>query len=348
MCMTVTDGPGSAPFEPPGAAAYRIVMGLTVSVFRFAALCGFEGIGGLAELADGPLTVCELAGRLGADASMLARVLRSVATTGLIRTASPGTYDLTAAGRALLDSPARPGLRFNADPVIWSALQEIPDTLHAGQPPIMARYGSLYQYLASRPETAAAFYAVMAGDFGPVAAALPEAIDFSAARTVVDVGGGQGGFITAILRANPAVRGILTDLDHALPEARGYLAANGVADRCEVTAGDFFTDPLPSGADCYLLAHILHNWSDAKAADILLAVRAAMADHGHVLIVGLVLPDDDAPHWAKDLDIRLLSFLDGGQRTEPEYAALLAKTGFRLQSVTRLHKDEYVITGVPA
>lgn len=346
--MTMADGPQSPPQEPPAAAAYRTVMELTVSVFRFAALSGLDEIGGLAELAGGPLAIGELAGRCGADPAMLARVLRSVATTGLIRTASPGAYELTDTGRALLDSSALPGLRFNADPEIWTALREIPDALHAGQPPIMARHGSLYEYLASRPETATAFYALMAGDFGPVAAALPKAIDFSAARTVVDVGGGQGGFVTAILRAYPGLRAILTDLDHALPEARDHLAANGVAGRCELVAGDFFRDPLPPGADSYLLAHILHNWSDAQSEDILRAVRVAIAENGQVLIVGLVLPDDDAPHWAKDLDIRLLSFLQGGQRTEPEYAALLAKAGFRLQSVTHLHKDEYVIVGVPA
>lgn len=346
--MTTPGGPVSASHEPPAAAAYRIVLGLTVSMYRFAALAGLDGIGGVAELADGPLTVGELAGRCGADTAMLARVLRSVATTGLIRTASPGMYELTDVGRALLDSPILPGMRFNADPEIWTALREIPDALRAGLPPIMARHGTVYEYLAGRPETAAAFYALMAGDFGPVADALPKAVDFSAARTVVDIGGGQGSFITAILRAYPGIRGILTDLDHALPEARDYLAANGVADRCEVMAGDFFKDPLPSGGDTYLLAHILHNWNDAQAADILSAVRAAIADNGQVLIVGLVLPDDDAPHWAKDLDIRLLSFLPGGQRTEREYAALLAKAGFRLRSVTHLHKDEYVIAGVAA
>lgn len=144
-------------------------MELTASVLRFAALCGLDEIGGLAELAGGPLATGELAGRCGADPAMLARVLRSVATTGLIRTASPGAYELTDTGRALLDSPALPGLRFNADPEIWRALREIPDALHAGQPPIMARHGSLYEYLASHPETAAAFYALMAGEFGPVA-----------------------------------------------------------------------------------------------------------------------------------------------------------------------------------
>ena len=144
------------------------------------------------------------------------------------------------------------------------------------------------------------------------------------------------GFITAILQVHPGVRGVLTEFDRALPGARAQLATNGLADRCDVVACDFFTDPLPSGADGYLLAHIIHNWDDEQALAMLRAVRAATPDDGQLLLVEAIIPDDDSPHLAKDLDIRLITILPGGGRTEPKYARLVAKAGFRPEPAVAL------------
>ena len=165
---------------------------------------------------------------------------------------------------------------------------------------------------------------------------------------MVDVGGGHGGFVTAILQAHPGVRGIVTELDRALPGARAQLAANGLADRCDVVACDFFTDPLPPGAGGYLLAHIIHNWNDEQALAILRAVRAAIPDDGRLLLVEAIIPDDDSPHLAKDLDIRLITILPGGGRTESEYARLLAEAGFRPEPAVALARIESVIVAIPA
>ena len=165
---------------------------------------------------------------------------------------------------------------------------------------------------------------------------------------MVDVGGGYGGFITAILQAHSGIRGIVTELDRALPGARTHLAANGLADRCAVVACDFFTEPLPPGAACYLLAHVIHNWNDEQALAILRAVRAAIPDDGRLLLVETIIPDDDSPHLAKDLGIRLLTILPGGGRTEPEYARLLAGAGFRPEPAVSLARIESVITATPA
>ena len=168
----------------------------------------------------------------------------------------------------------------------------------------------------------------MKGIYAPVASALAQSVDFAALGTVVDVGGGHGGFITAILRAHPSVRGILTELDQALPGARAHLAATSVANRCEVVACDFFSDPLPSGAGGYLLAHVIHNWDDDRALAVLRAVRAAIPDDARLLLVEAIIPDDDSPHLAKDLDIRIMTILPGGERTESEHARLLTEAGF--------------------
>ena len=247
-----------------------------------------------------------------------------------------------------MDGWAFAGFGFNADPEIWNALGELTETIRNGKAPLIDRHGGLYGYLATRPATAAGFDALVKGNDAPAASALAQAIDFAKLGTVVDVGGGHGGFITAILQAHPGVRGILTELDRALPGARAQLAATGLADRCDVVACDFFTDPLPPGAGGYLLAHVIHNWDDEQALAILRAVRAAIPDDGRLLLVEAIIPDDDSPHLAKDLDIRLITILPGGGRTEPEYARLLAEAGFRPEPAVALARIESVMAAIPA
>lgn len=143
------------------------------------------------------------------------------------------------------------------------------------------------------------------------------------------------------------MRGILTELDRALPGARDHLAANGLADRCEVVAGDFFTDPVPAGAGGYLLAHVIHNWNDEQALAILRAVRAAIAADGRLLLVEAIIPDDDLPHVEKDLDIRMITIVPGGGRTEAEYARLLGRAGFRPEPAVSLARTQSVIAATP-
>jgi hypothetical protein len=334
--------------EPPAAAGVRVLLETTWATWRFAAIGGLLRIGAFEQLAGGALTIDELAGRCGANPEILRRVLRCVAATGLLRSAGPQRYELTDVCRAVMDGWAFAGFGFNADPEIWNALGELTETIRSGQAPLIDRYGGLYGYLATRPATAAGFDALVKGTHAPAASALAQAIDFAKLGTVVDVGGGHGGFITAILQAHPGVRGILTELDRAVPAARAQLATHGLSDRCDVVACDFFTDPLPPGADGYLLAHIVHNWNDEQALAILRSVRAAIPDDGRLLLVEAIIPDDDSPHLTKDLDIRLITILPGGGRTESEYARLLAEAGFRPEPAAPLARIESVMVAIPA
>lgn len=334
--------------ESPAAAGTGVLLEIQTATWRFTAIRALLSIGAFEELAADALTVDELASRCGANAAVLKRVLRCVAATGLLRSAGPRQYELTEACRAVMDGWLFAAQRFLSDPEIWGALGEITETVRTGKPPFIARHGSVFDYLATQPATAAAFDTMLKDTFAPVAAALAHAVDFATLGTVVDVGGGYGEFITAILHAHPGSRGVLAELDRALPGARDYLAANGVADRCDVVACDFFTDPLPSGAGAYLLAHIIHDWNDEQALAILRAVRAAIPDDGRLLVVEKVLPDDDSPHFAKDLDIHLLTTTAGGERTGSEYAELLAEAGFRPEQVIDLAGGESVTVAVPA
>lgn len=326
--------PGEAPGPDDGAA---IVWDLARGVFRFAALNAFIQLGCPDQLAGGPLTVGELAERCDAHAPSLARVLRSVASSGLIRTVAPGTYELTEAGAVLgtTDSP-RYLIPFCAEEACWQALGALPETVRTGRSPMVEQYGSLYGYLAGQPVSARLFSDFMVARSRPLASRVARRCDFSGARTVVDVGGGNGAFLAAILGANQHLRGTLFDLENVLPAARDFLAAQGVADRCEFVEGDFFQS-VPTGADVYLVANILHNWQDDDAHRVLRAVRAAMPDQARVLLVDAILPDGDRPHFGKDMDVRMLSlFGQGRERGRAEYLALLSGAGFRVDRATEL------------
>jgi len=150
------------------------------------------------------------------------------------------------------------------------------------------------------------------------------------------VAGGKGTLLAAILHANPHIRGTLLERDNVIPDARENLASQGLADRCELITGSFF-ESVPKGADAYLLGSIIHNWDDDDALRILGTVRAGVPDHGRVLMVDVVLPDDDRPHVGRELDMRMLVLFGGGrERTGSETFELLAQADLRGEVVAEL------------
>lgn len=331
-------GSGKDGGEIAGNAAGNALLGdMHRAVLRYGAIMALVAIGVPEQLRDGPLDVADLASRCGAHAPTLGRLLRTTASTGLMRTVAPGTYGLTEEGRALLDGAELRRLRWTAGAEQWNAIGELTETARTGKAPFTERHGSVYDYLATRPAESAVFDALMVGLFGDTAARVAAADVFPGTGTgmVVDVGGGRGTFLAAILRARPGLRGVLLELQRPVDEARVYLAEQGVVERAEVVVGDFFA-AVPPGADVYLLSHILHNWSDEESEQILRVVRGAMAEGSRLLVSEIVLPGDDRPHFGKELDIRMLAMFEGKERTEAEFAALLARAGFRLDQVVDL------------
>jgi O-methyltransferase domain len=324
------------------------IMGLQRAWWRFSALRALVAVGVPEQLVDGPRTVEDLAKACGAHAPTLSRLLRNIAQTGLLRTVAPATYELTPAGRALIVGHARVSVLFSVDDEVYNGLAELTETVRTGVAPFTLRHGSMYDYLSGVPALSAVFDQLMDLQHVPLAnevAELLAASDLPDGATVVDVGGAKGTFIGTILNANPAMRGILFDLERSATAGKAYLAEAGVADRSEVVSGDFF-QAVPVG-DAYLLAHIVHNWGDDQVVSILRTIRAAIPDDGRLLIVEAPLPADDAPHFAKDLDIRLLTMHEGQERTVPEYEAMLAAAGFQLTSMDDLYRGESLITAVP-
>jgi hypothetical protein len=329
------------------AEGQATIMEIQRGVWRFAAIRALVAIGAPERLRDGPLTVAELADRCGAHAPTLGRLLRTIAATGLLARSGPDTYELTEAGQALLWGRALVSVRFSVDPEVWGALGDLTETVRTGVAPFTLRHGSLYDYLSTKPDVSAVFDELMDTNHGPLAARLAEVATFPDTGTVVDVGGGRGTFLAAILHGHPGLRGVLLDLARVIPAARKYLADSGVDQRCEVVAGDFFA-AVPAGADAYLVAHVVHNWDDGQAATILRTIRAVMPDHGQLLLVEAPVPDDDLPHFGKDLDVRLLTMHEGKERSHAEYSALLTATGFSPGQIIELGRGECLITASPA
>jgi hypothetical protein len=175
--------------------------------------------------------------------------------------------------------------------------------------------------------------------------AIAAACDFSDLGTIIDVGGGHGSFLAAILRANPGLRGVLFDRPQAAAGARHQLEAAGLGGRCEVVAGDFFVS-LPAGGDAYVLKRVIHDWDDERAVAILRNCHRAMPEHGRVLVIELVLAPGNDPSLGKLFDLLMLVYLGGRERTEADYRTLLASAGFELTAVTPTPSLVCVVEGV--
>jgi hypothetical protein len=272
--------------------------------------------------ADGA-TPAEMARHTGLAADALDRMLRLLAAHGIFRHGADGRYEHTEASRLLRsDVPRslRSYVRMNGLRVFWDRYAELGDTARIGRP--QHDWAKLVEYLAAHSEESAIFNAAMVSKSRTVLPAVAAAYDFSAFGTIVDVGGGRGHLLELILEAAPQAQGIVLELAHVVADA-------AASPRLTFAIGDFFTDPLPP-ADCYLLMDVLHDWDDADAARILNAVRKAAHARSRVLIVETLVPAAPGPHLGKSLDITMLAVTGGRERSEAQYAALLAKTGFAL------------------
>jgi SAM-dependent methyltransferase len=200
----------------------------------------------------------------------------------------------------------------------------------------------LFDWYAQNPEEAGFFNAAMGNLSALAANELVRVYDVSGVRTVADVGGAHGVLLAAVLKANPAARGILFELPHVIATAGEELAAQGLAKRCELVSGDFFA-AVPEGADLHLLKQIVHDWDDERATQLLQNCHRALTPAGKLLLVEMVVPADNRPDLAQAMDLNMLVLLGGRERTEEEYQRLLQGAGFRLERVIPTHSPFSVI-----
>ena len=290
---------------------------------------------GLADLlAAGPRPVEELAAMAGAEPQALHRLLRALASLGIFAEDPAGDFVLTPQAE-LLRSDVQGSLRDVAllygEDWLWQAYGNMTHSVRTGAPAFTKTHGQpFYGYLHAHPRAAARFNAAMIGFSSHETAAILEAYDFSDVRSVVDIGGGHGALLAALLRAHPQMSGTLFDLPSVLAGAASVLGEMG--ERARTVAGDFF-DEAPAGADLYVMKSVLHNWDDTDAQRILSTCRAAMAPEARLLVIERVVPDGNAPSEAKLFDINMLVVAGGRERTEPEYRRLLEQAGLALTRV---------------
>lgn len=314
------------PEDPLGQALLALTTGTWVSQ-----AIGVAARLGVADaLARGPRTAADVAPVLDADPSALHRLLRALADIGLLWNEGDGRFALTPLGD-LLRTDASGSLRGWAEMLgsafhraAWSALET---SVRTGEPAFPHAHGrGLYDHLRDRPSDGAVFDAAMVSVSGRFLAPVVAACDFAPGSTVVDVGGGRGTVVAAVLDAHPGVRGVLFDAPQVVAAAPA-----GLADRCRLVSGDFFRS-VPEGGDTYLLCNVLLDWDDDRAARVLGNCRRAMNPGGRVLIGEAVLSDEPSP--APWIDLEMLVMTDGGrQRTRPEYERLLDRAGLRLTGV---------------
>jgi hypothetical protein len=319
---------------------------------------------GLADHLQGePLTTATLADRTAANPDRLFRLLRYLHSVGIVTEAGDDAdavpdgaagaavrWRLTPLG-ATLRTDNRGSLRDLAllyGGIFYQAFGNLPHAITTGGTAFAATFGTEhFDYLAQHPDLARLFDRGMAAG-NSVFTHVPEAIDLSHARRIVDVGGGNGELLSHLLGAAPNARGTLVDVPHVIEAAGEHLTARGIIDRCDLTASDI-TTRVPTGGDLYVLARILHDWDDLRCSAILGACRAAMPGTAQLAIIERPFPDDSASDsLARLWDLHMMACVGGRERTRAEYRRLLGSAGFRLVDERPLPLDMSILLAQPA
>ncbi len=331
---------------PPHAQLIQMGTASWVSAVVYAA----AKLGLADQLAIGPKSAAELAQVMHLHAPTLHRFMRSLAGLGILTERDGQRFALTPLGDALrtgAPGSARATLISFCGPSFWRAWEHLPYSLETGKSGFAKAWGMpIFEFLARNPEQASLFSEAMVGFNGAEPAAVAQAYDFSRFEIVVDVGGATGNMLAEILSRHAGPRGILFDRPHVVRDAPALLKARGVEGRVTIEAGDFF-ETIPARADAYVMSHIVHDWNDGECAAILGQCRRAIKSDGRLLIVETVLPAGDTPHLGKVMDMVMLVFPGGQERTEAEYASLLGKSGFRLNRVVPTASAVSVVEGIP-
>jgi hypothetical protein len=331
---------------PPYAAVLRMALGAWVAQALYVA----ARLGIADHLNAGPKTADELAAATGAQPRELYRVLRALASVGVFAEGEDGRFRMTRLSDGLrsdVPKSARWMLIMLGDEWHWRPWGHLLHSVQTGEPAVEHVFGmDTFAYMRQDPEAAAVFNRAMTVQVSVSHAEVIAAYNFAKFGTIVDVGGGYGALIAAILKVHPQVRGILFDQPHVIEETRCRLAQAGLADRCEAIGGDFF-EGVPPGGDAYVCSTVIHDWDDERAIAILKRCREVMPPHGRMLLLESVVAPGNLPSLGKLLDLEMMVQTGGQERTEAEYGALFAAAGFRLTRVVPTLSQTSLLEGVP-
>lgn len=338
------------PQMPPQAVMMQLITGRFVS-----ASVGVVAKLGIADLlSSGPKTASFLAEKTDVNADALYRVMRMLSMVGVFAETDPKTFVLTPIGDTLRSNMSGSMLGMAlwiTSPTNYDCWGELMYSVKTGLPAANKVLGvdNVFDYFfGQRPDVGEVFNNGMTTFATEMHSTAVEAYDFGQFKKIVDVGGGHGALMSAILKANPGLRGIVYDLPQVVAGTPALLAERGVADRCEAIGGDFF-ESVPAGADAYVSSVVLHDWSDDKASIILSNMRKAMNPGGKVLTIDAVVPPGNDPYPGKVVDLEMLVMTPGGrERTAEEFAALYASAGLKLTRIVRTQSYTCVVEGEAA
>jgi O-methyltransferase domain/Dimerisation domain len=306
---------------------------------------------GIPDLVErGPKSAEELATELGADPRALYRLLRATASVGVLSEGPDGKFSETPLS-AVLRSNANPSLRAFAmmhgrewHGLGWSQLEYC---VRTGKPALDKIYGMpIFQFFEQRPEEAELFQQSMTDLSTIDGPAVAEAYSFEGIHSIVDVGGGHGLLLATILEKNPHLKGTLYDMTHVVAGAKdGPLKP--VMDRCTIESGNMFHS-VPAGADAYIMKHIIHDWPDEVCITLLKACRKSVNAGGKLLVVDNVIQPGNDFSPGKFLDIQMMIFPGGRERTEKQFRELFAAAGWKLRRVIPTAAPDSIVEGVPA
>jgi hypothetical protein len=312
------------------------------------------GVAAKLELADfingGAKTAEEIAKAKGLHTASLYRLLRGLASYGIFAEQEDGTFAQTPRSDALRkDVPHSAWGMAQLTTRPWSVRtwMELSHSIRAGTPAFEHVNGMpLFEYFDKHPNELELFAEAMRSFSVAAGAAVTETYDFSGIRTLADIGGSQGFNLSLVLQKYPDMRGILFDLPTVVKGAPSFIKSYGLESRIDIRSGNFF-ESIPSGADAYLLKHILHDWSDEDCMRILNNIYAVAEPGTKLLVVDAVIGARNEHEFAKILDIQMLVHLLGKERTHAEWKELLHVAGFEVTRVVRTPSFAHVIEAAP-
>lgn len=336
----------SHPQLPPDASILQLAMGRWIS--QSLSVAARVNVADL--IGDGEKSADELASATGSNRGALYRVLRALASVGVFRETSSGTFANTDVSSALrTDSPnsmRNIAMMFN-DPWQFDNWGRLGDCVATGKSGPELNGVGLFDQIGGNPEALKVFQGAMSDMSRGASKAVLASYDFSGVSTLADIAGGHGLLLTDIMRSRPGMKGILFDRPEVIKGAAAGSYVRGLEDALTLVPGDFF-ESVPSGADAYMMKHILHDWSDDLSVKILANIRKVVPTDGKLLLVEAVIPPGNDPHPAKWIDIEMLVNPGGLERTAEEWTAVLAGGGFRVTRIISTPSLFSIVEAAPA
>lgn len=331
---------------PPHVKVLEILFGAWAS----SAVSALAKLGVPDHLDSGPKTVAELAAATGSKEDLLYRLMRATASVGILSEGPDGKFSQTPMS-AVLRKDGRPRLRhiamFNSDEWHVRGWGKLDETVRTGERKVEEICGMpMFEFFPKNPEIGATFHHAMTDMSTLEAQPVADAYDFSGIGTLMDVAGGHGLLLATVLARYPGMKGIVYEMPSVVDSAAGG-PTEPVKDRVTFVKGNMF-ESVPAGADAYMMKYIIHDWPDDVCIGILKRCRAGVNPGGKLLVVDAVVPLGGEFHMSKMMDLEMMLFPGGKERTEAEFRALFAASGWKVTRIVPTVTHLSIVEGVPA